>query len=242
MSDYYQADLAIIHDRGFGFHAERCAPGILTLLNPVLQSGGEVLELGCGSGHLTRRLVAAGHRVIATDASEAMLNLAKRSVPESKAFQQLVLPNDPLPDADAVVSVGHVLNYLPDEESIRRTLKAIAQSLRPGGVIAIDLQDLSWGASYRNAPNQARFEDDWALISEFSVPDQKTFVRRHILFLREEGNVWRRTEEVHHNCLIDTHRIASFLSDCGLRTRVTAAFGIEQLPAGLVALTGHKVS
>jgi precorrin-6B methylase 2 len=31
--------------------------------------GGLAVELGCGSGLLTRELVGAGHRVIATDAS-----------------------------------------------------------------------------------------------------------------------------------------------------------------------------
>ena len=49
---YYSRDLALVHARGFGQHADRCAPGILALLSPV--SGGLVLELGCGSGALTR--------------------------------------------------------------------------------------------------------------------------------------------------------------------------------------------
>ena len=53
---YYQRDLAFIHDRGYGLHADRCAPGILDLLAPV--RGGLVLELGCGSGALTRHLLA----------------------------------------------------------------------------------------------------------------------------------------------------------------------------------------
>lgn len=34
-----------------------------------------MLELGTGSGHLTRHLLAAGHRVIAADASPAMPDL-----------------------------------------------------------------------------------------------------------------------------------------------------------------------
>jgi SAM-dependent methyltransferase len=75
---YYSRDLALVHDRGFGQHADRCAPGILELLSPV--RGGLVLELGCGSGALTRHLLAAGHRVIAADASADMLALAGSAV------------------------------------------------------------------------------------------------------------------------------------------------------------------
>jgi SAM-dependent methyltransferase len=72
---YYQHDLALVHARGYGQHADSCAPGILDLLSPVV--GGLILELGCGAGALTRHLRSAGHRVIATDASPDMLELAR---------------------------------------------------------------------------------------------------------------------------------------------------------------------
>jgi SAM-dependent methyltransferase len=64
----YRADLALVHQQGFGFHADLCAPGILRLLEPILARRGLVVELGCGSGRLTRHLVDAGHTVVATDA------------------------------------------------------------------------------------------------------------------------------------------------------------------------------
>ncbi len=78
---YYRKDLARVQHLGFGFHAHLCAPGILKLLEPRLREQGLVVELGNGSGLLTRYLVDAGHRVIATDASPAMLDLASRYVP-----------------------------------------------------------------------------------------------------------------------------------------------------------------
>jgi hypothetical protein len=46
---YYGGDLALIHHRGFGFHADACAPGLLRLLVPVRDRGGLVLELGAGA-------------------------------------------------------------------------------------------------------------------------------------------------------------------------------------------------
>src|SRR5436853_5792406 len=113
---YYRADLARIHHLGFGFHAEACAPGILA----VRERGGLVVELGCGSGLLTRYLVDAGHRVLATDASPAMLELARDHAAGAEEIRQLVLPNDPIPTADAIVGIGHVLSYLPDLDAIER--------------------------------------------------------------------------------------------------------------------------
>src|SRR2546430_5937381 len=108
-----------------------CAPGIVELLGPVRDRRGLVVELGCGSGLLTRHLLDAGHRVIATDASPAMLDLARQTAPDAEEIHQVVLPDDPLPEADAVVSVGHVLSYLDDEEQIDRALVASAEALRP---------------------------------------------------------------------------------------------------------------
>ena len=111
---YYRADLALVHHLGFGFHADDCAPGILELLAPVRERDGLVVELGCGSGLLTRFLVDAGHRVVATDASPAMLDLARAYATGAQEIRELVLPDDSIPQADAIVSIGHVLSYLPD--------------------------------------------------------------------------------------------------------------------------------
>ena len=129
---YYRADLARIHHLGFGFHADACAPGILALLEPVRERDGLVIELGCGSGLLTKYLVDAGHRVIATDASPAMLDLAREHAAGAQEIRLLTLPDDPIPSADAIVSVGHVLSYLPSADAIDQALVAIARALRPG--------------------------------------------------------------------------------------------------------------
>lgn len=76
----YGADVALVHHRSGAAHAAACVPGIVQLLAGVRERNGLVLELGCGSGPLTAELIAAGHRVIATDASEAMVVLARERV------------------------------------------------------------------------------------------------------------------------------------------------------------------
>src|SRR5262249_43304897 len=121
---YYREDLARIHHEGFAFHADAVAPGILELLRPVLDRDGLVMEIGCGSGLLTKHLVDAGHRVLATDASPAMVELARAHVPAA-SVEVLRVPDDPLPRAEAIVSVGHPLSYLDDEEQLNRALLAI---------------------------------------------------------------------------------------------------------------------
>ena len=141
---YYGPALARVHHEGFGGHGDTYAPGILSKLRPVRERGGVVLELGCGSGALTRHLVAAGHRVVATDASPAMLALARETVPGVEAFRRLTLPDNRSPAADAVVSAGHVLSYLPNALAVERAFRIVAAALRSGGVLAVDLLDRTY--------------------------------------------------------------------------------------------------
>jgi SAM-dependent methyltransferase len=122
---FYGRDLAYVFDQGYGFHAEACAPGILALLEPVRARHGLVLEIGCGTGLLTKRLVEAGHRMIATDASPAMLERTRDAVAGAEDIRTLVLPDDPIPAVDAIVGIGHALNYLGDAASVRRGLVAL---------------------------------------------------------------------------------------------------------------------
>jgi SAM-dependent methyltransferase len=237
---YYRDDLALVHHRGFGFHADACAPGILRLLEPVREHDGLVVELGCGSGLLTSYLANAGLQVLATDASDAMLNLARTHIPAAFEIRRLTLPSDSIPLADAIVGVGHALNYLDEESQVEAALIAIATALRPGGVMAIDLCDLEWGAVRVNQPPSIWRTEDWVLMTEFSVPEPSRYVRLMTTFVRQEGGMWRRDDERHDNVLIETSKVPALLGLHGVEATVSDSFGDELLPAGLVAVVGRK--
>jgi SAM-dependent methyltransferase len=235
---YYERDLAFIHDRGYGQYAGRCAPGILELLSGV--GDGLVLEFGCGSGALTRHLLAAGLRVVATDASADMLALARASLGPDADLRLLALPDDPLPAADAIVSVGHAVNYLLDAAAVDAALAAVAGALRPGGILAIDVCDLGFGRVRAGDPPFARVEEDWAIITEFSTPAPDRFIRDITTFVPDGAGAWRRGGERHENVLVDTSRIPALLAGHGVRASVGTAFGDAELPAGLRSVTGRK--
>jgi hypothetical protein len=136
--------------------------------------------------------------------------------------------------------VGHALSYLPDEAAIDDALVAIAGALRPGGVLAIDLCDLEWGEARRDAPDQGRVGEDWAIITQFSIPATNRFVRDMTTFVRNVDGSWRRDEEHHENVLIDTAAVPELLARHGVDAEVRSSFGTKELPAGLRAVIGLK--
>ena len=237
---YYREDLALVHHRGFGFHADGCGPDLVKLLAPVRERDGLVLEIGCGSGLLTRVLVDSGYRVLATDASPAMLALARETAPGAEAFAPLTLPDDPVPAADAIVGIGHPLCYLPDAVAVERALLALARALRPGGILATDLEDLEWGTARADVHEQSRLGDDWAIITRYENPAPDRHVRDMTTFVRNADGSWRRDHERHDNVLLDVTSVPPLLAGEGIDSEARRSFGDHELPVGLYAIIGTK--
>jgi SAM-dependent methyltransferase len=78
-----------------------------------LTGGGLVIDLGCGSGILSREVADAGYDVLGIDISPAMIDLARRRVPYGDFRVGSVLTGD-LPPCIAVAAVGEVINYAFD--------------------------------------------------------------------------------------------------------------------------------
>jgi SAM-dependent methyltransferase len=188
-------------------------------------------------------LVRAGHRVIATDASPAMLKLAGEAVPGAEAVRTLVLPDDPVPAVDAIVGTGHALNYLPDLGAIHRGLSALAEAVRPDGLLAVDLCDLEWGATRRGGAPYARVEDDWAIITTYRRPSPDRYDRQITTFVRTPDGSFRRDEEYHGNVLVDTSTVPALLREHGMAAEIGRSFNDEDrpLPIGLMSIIGHKI-
>ena len=78
------------------------------------------------------------------------------------------------------------------------------------------------------------------LVSRFSVPERRKYVREMTTFVRDSDGLWRRDDERHDNVLIDTASDPGTLLRHGVDAQVRPAFGEEQLPTGLVAVVGHR--
>ena len=236
MARYYGPGLAAIHHEAFGGYAEMCAPGILASLDP----GCRVLELGAGSGALTRHLIAAGHRVIATDASVDMLEILAEAVPQATK-RVLELGIDEIPAASTIVSVGHALNYLDSVAVVLDVIEQCARALEPGGLLLMDLLDLSYGAA-RADLEPIRWEGEgWVMDVSFSLPAPDRFVR-DISIERTSAQGEKVVEhERHVNVLLDASRAIEALSAVGIDADLQPSFGEEELPGGFVVLRGSRL-
>ena len=98
---------------------------VLELLGP--RRGERVLDLGCGDGALTRKLVELGCEVVAVDASDAQVGAACRLGLDARVMDGEALVFDA--EFDAVFS-NAALHWMKRPDAV---LTGVRRALRPGG-------------------------------------------------------------------------------------------------------------
>jgi SAM-dependent methyltransferase len=159
------AELAEKYERARPSYPE----GALTLLAEELElrPGRRVLDLGAGTGKLTRQLVATGADVVAVEPLASMRGAFSAALP-GVAVLDGAAESIPLPDRSVdAVTVAQAFHWFDQEGA----LAEIARVLRPGGGLAMvwNEQDESvpWVAELGAAMDKAALcphdeETDWA--------------------------------------------------------------------------------
>ena len=237
----YRVDLAHIHDDGFGDYARNAAPGILQLLKDAGIESGHVVDLGCGSGILARRLLDAGYFVTGIELSEAMIDLAVRRAPGAKYVRASFLDAE-IPSCDAVTSTGECLCYLIDHrndlDALERLFRRIYAALRPGGLFIFDA--CVEGRS-REQTSAAFAGDDWSLVTEYSIDTAAKVLTRTMTIERRIDGETRRDREVHKVRLYDEGEVRQRLAGCGFDVRTERTYGDFQLYEGIVVFIAAKL-
>jgi ubiquinone/menaquinone biosynthesis C-methylase UbiE len=141
---------AEFHERIAGNWAASYARGgckhRLELFNSILDrsvmSGQLWLDLGCGSGVLTRELIKRGARVVALDGSPSMLEAALRSVDIAASAQVTFQQGDAQdlswsePCAFDGVLCSSVVEYVEDEDELMRQ---VGRVLKNNGLLIISM-------------------------------------------------------------------------------------------------------
>ena len=119
MSDYDSKRYAMVN-RWDSSHMDK----IDRLLD--LEPGDRVLEVGCGAGHLVKRLAERGVDIVGIDVNPNATEVAGTDRVIEMAAESLDFPDD---EFDAIVSV-HAIEHIPELEAAAAEM---ARVLKPGG-------------------------------------------------------------------------------------------------------------
>lgn len=212
---FYPADLARIHDEGFGDFGRSAACELLRRL----PRSGLVVELGCGTGITTELLTQAGYDVLGIDVSPDMLDIARRRAPAAR-FLRASLWDAELPTCTAVTALGEVVNYMADErageERLQELVGRIHAALAPGGLFLFDFATPGRGTGSVDV----REGDGWRIESvAVEDPATRTLERRMTIEMGGE-----RREEVHRLHLYDPDFVLKCLEGPGFSSEALFAY------------------
>lgn len=140
----YEA-LAPFYDQ---FTAGYAHPAWLRSIDSALRglglTGRRALDVACGTGKSSLPLVELGYEVTACDVSPTMVAVARERLPIAgeRVFVADMRRLPALPHFDVVTCLDDAINYLLTEGDVRATFAGIGRALRPGGLVAFDLNSL----------------------------------------------------------------------------------------------------
>ena len=161
---------------------------LISLLKEYQVTDGTVVELGCGTGKMTRLLADAGYDMVGVDNSAEMLEIAGERQEEEERNDILYLFQDMqelelFGNIRAVVSVCDSMNYIMEPED----LKWVEQDEEVSYI---------WENYF--------YEDE--MVNEYDLT----------LFIREESDLYRKYEELHYQKAYELEQVKTLLQQAGM--------------------------
>ena len=213
---------------------------LISLLKSYGVEEGLVLDLGCGTGKMTRLLSDAGYDMIGVDSSEEMLEIATEAEQEEAeqeetehedgggASMERVRPQilylcqdmrefELYGTVAAVVSVCDSMNYILEEEELLAVFKLVNNYLDPGGVFIFDLNTLYKYRELLGERTICENREDASFIWE-NFYDEEDQINEYdlTLFVQEESGLYQKLEETHYQRGYELLTIRRLLEAAGM--------------------------
>lgn len=183
---------------------------------------GIVLDLGCGTGTMTEFLAGYGYDMIGVDNSEDMLELAMEK--RLKSGHDILYLLQDMREFElygtvrAIVSACDSLNYIIEEQDLRRVFELAHNYLDPDGIF---LFDMNTPYKYEKVLAEnviAENREEGSFIWENYYDSEERINEYDLtLYIREEDGRYSRYEETHFQKAYDIMTVTGLLEEAGFR-------------------------
>jgi SAM-dependent methyltransferase len=185
-------------------------------------SKGLVLELGCGTGSMTRRLASAGFDMIGIDNSEEMLQIAREK--SGKDTENILYLCQDMREFElygtvaAVVSVCDSMNYILSEEELLRVFRLVNNYLDTNGLFIFDLDTEYAYSEILGDQTIAENREEGSFIWENTYYTDEMINEINLtLFIPEQTNgLYNKYEETHYRKAYTIDVIKRLIEEAGM--------------------------
>lgn len=193
----------------------------------------KVLDLACGTGNSSLSLARHGFKVIGVDISPEMLKAAEeKSLKENSGIwfvrqdmRRLCLSAE----FDMAVVYQDGLNYMLEDEDLKKVFKGVNKHLRPGGLFVFDINSVDKIPAIDGEVTYYE-EDSMALIWESSY-DYKNKIWEICLtgFLKQDNGYYDKFKETHREKYYPVETVISLLEETNFKVKaVYNAFTFDE--------------
>ncbi|MFI8575211.1 class I SAM-dependent DNA methyltransferase [Rossellomorea aquimaris] len=199
--------------------------------------GESVLDIACGTGELSLRLVRDGYDVTGVDLSQDMLMVAQEKALEMNVklnlFQQDMSKLDSLGEYDLITIFCDSLNYLEDEKDVENTFKSVYAHLKRDGLFLFDVHSIYKMTQIFINQTFTLTDEHVSYIWDCFPGEVPNSVEHELTFFvkDEETNQYERVEELHKQRTYPILTLKEWLKDAGFEVLNVSADFTEEAPA-----------
>lgn len=191
---------------------------LVSLLKKYGVEEGLVLDMGCGTGAMTRYLDAHGYDMTGIDVSEEMLTIAKeKSSPDILYLLQDMREFELYGTMRAAVSICDSMNYILEEDDLLRVFSLVNNYLDPGGIFIFDLNTVYKYQEILGEQTIAEDREECSFIWD-NFYDEEEMINEYDLtvFVQEEGDLFRRYCETHYQRAYSLETVRALIEKAGM--------------------------
>lgn len=193
---------------------------IKSLLKEYKIDDGLVLDLGCGTGKLTRLLEDAGYDMIGIDYSGEMLEIAREHQEEGSNILYLLQDMREFElygTVRAVVSVCDSMNYITEEEDLLQVFRLVNNYLDPKGLFIFDLNTVYKYKELLGETTISENREEGSFIWDNYYEEEEQINEYDLtLFIKEKDNLYRKYEETHFQKAYTLEKVKELLEKAGM--------------------------
>ena len=193
---------------------------IKSLLKEYKIEDGLVLDLGCGTGKLTRLLEDAGYDMIGIDYSGEMLEIAREHQEEGSNILYLLQDMREFElygTVRAVVSVCDSMNYITEEEDLLQVFRLVNNYLDPKGLFIFDLNTVYKYKELLGETTISENREEGSFIWDNYYEEEEQINEYDLtLFIKEKDNLYRKYEETHFQKAYTLEKAKELLEKAGM--------------------------
>ena len=194
---------------------------------------GLMLELGCGTGSLTRIMSAKGYDMIGIDNAAEMLAVAleqEREEPKNILYLlQDMCEFELYGTVKAVISICDCINYVTEPKDLLQVFCLVNNYLDTKGIFIFDMNTLYKYKEILGATTIAENREEGSFIWENFYDEEERINEYDLSIFIPEGELYRKYEEVHYQRAYTIEEILELIEQSGLKLlNVYDAFTFEK--------------